>query len=148
MLLELFAPFVRNHTIIIRRSNKQRNKNSNYWLMSSQRSGPSLSATSSDLDKIQFNPKLSDSADSAITGRKDNLCYISFCSRKPFKPEPSTKSPLNLDAKVVPISNPEIQPNDRTETVHSRDCSEGCVYCRCCCCRLCGIRWEYTMCAK
>ena len=41
----------------------------------SQRSDSILSATSSDLDKIQFSPRLSESSDSIITGEYYPLSF-------------------------------------------------------------------------
>ena len=44
--------------------------------MKAERSGSIRSATSSDLDKIQFNPRLSESSDSVITGKKKIISFF------------------------------------------------------------------------
>ena len=112
-------------------------RESKYWnilLMSVERSDSIRSATSSDLDKIQFSPRLSESSDSVITGKKNKFFFLgnhsSFSSDN--SEEPRTKSPSNSDENYQREINP------------SRGCSKGCLDCNCCCCRLFSIRWEFT----
>ena len=115
--------------------------------MSAERSGSIRSATSSDLDRIQFNPRLSESSDSVITGKKNKFFFLgnhsSFSSDN--SEEPRTKSPSNSDENYQNELQRELDRElQRDLSKLSGGCSKGCFDCNCCCCRLFSIRWEFT----